>query len=82
MNFMVIFSFIVSLLIVLRFFYSIFLRRISFDWEKTFWTEKKYGFSIWWNPFHHGYLQRILLIRFISKKKQETIEQDYFKRDR
>lgn len=77
MNFMIIFNFITNLLISLYLLYVVVLWRISFTWDKTIWTEKKCGFTMWWIPFNHDYERGVFSVRFMSKKKEEKIEQDY-----
>ena len=77
MNFIIILNFIINILILLCLLYYFILWRISFTWNKTFWTEKKYGFTMWWKPFNHDYERGIFSVRFMSKKKEEKIEQDY-----
>ena len=77
MKFMIIFNFITNLLILLYLLYAVALWRISFTWDKTFWTEKRSGFTVWWKPFNHDYERGLFSVRFMSKKKEEKMEQDY-----
>ena len=75
MNFIIVFNLIINILILLCLLYYFILWRISFTWNKTFWTEKKYGFTMWWKPFNHDYEKGIISIDFINIKKIEELEE-------
>jgi len=73
LDFIIIFNFITNLSILVYVVYKIFLHRIYFEWERTLWECKIYGVSAWWKTdyFH----KRILFIRFMSKKREEEIDE-------